>query len=386
VHLFAEPAEIEPEALHQLVMIAESGIAEFFVAGMPDVHLGKGAAVGSVYASSTHVAPNGVGVDIGCGMAAVPVRGLTKNDVVSLQGVFVKEAFALQNLIKDRIPTGPDFHKKPLKDAEDALAKISLKFQASPWLKDHILGSNARVRGQVGSLGGGNHFLEVVYDENEHVWLMLHSGSRWLGNTTAAHYNTVAMAQMKADGRGPPGGAKMDSNGLNALRIDSADGRAYLGDMLWCQAYALANRDAMLQVLAQAMKEAFGKDVEATRAINTHHNFCHLEACTFVDPATGLETQKDLWITRKGATAARDGEFGLIPGSMGVGSYVVEGKGDSRSWSSCSHGAGRTLSRTKAFQVVPQADFEAAMKGRCHSFIYIMNQFIMNSFLITIMD
>lgn len=203
---------------------------------------------------------------------------------------------------------------------------------------------------------------QVLYDEGGQVWLMLHSGSRWVGNHTAEHYNQQAMAQMKAEGRPTPSG-RVGSGELNSLRIDSAEGQAYLGDMMWCQAYAQANRQAMLQLMISAVREVVGRGVEDDRMINTHHNFCQCESCTYTDPGTGKHITRDLWVTRKGATAAHEGQPGLIPGSMATGSYVVEGKGEPLAWSSCSHGAGRRLSRTAAFKQLSQEEFERALEG-----------------------
>jgi len=175
-------------------------------------------------------------------------------------------------------------------------------------------------------------------------------------------YNRKAIDQMRRDGRSPPSG-RSGLNDLNSLRIDSEEGQLYLQDMAWCQAYALANRRAMLGIMTQIVRDVLNRRTEDDRMINTHHNFCQCERCTVRDPVTGAEVSEELWVTRKGATSARRGEAGLIPGSMGVGSFVVEGKGESLSWRSCSHGAGRRLSRTKAFELVSQADFEASMNG-----------------------
>eukprot|EP00327_Prymnesium_parvum_P020676 CAMPEP_0113277448 /NCGR_PEP_ID=MMETSP0008_2-20120614/26052_1 /TAXON_ID=97485 /ORGANISM="Prymnesium parvum" /LENGTH=230 /DNA_ID=CAMNT_0000127357 /DNA_START=1 /DNA_END=693 /DNA_ORIENTATION=+ /assembly_acc=CAM_ASM_000153 len=167
---------------------------------------------------------------------------------------------------------------------------------------------------------------------------------------------------MRADGRRAASGRE-GKNELNSLRIDSAEGQAYLQDMLWCQAYALANRHAMLELMCEVVQEVMGRGVERDRLINTHHNFCACETCTYTDPATKQQVTEELWVTRKGATSARKGEAGLIPGSMGAGSFVVEGKGEARAWNSCSHGAGRKLSRTAAFKEISQEDFEQSLRG-----------------------
>eukprot|EP00741_Cyanophora_paradoxa_P001747 tig00000073_g1694.t1 len=206
---------------------------------------------------------------------------------------------------------------------------------------------------------------------------MLHSGSRNVGKTTAEHYNELAMQQMRKEGGEAARRATKD--GLNWLRVDSREGQAYLTDMQWCQDYAMANRGRMMEVFAGAVEAVTGRGAALERSINIHHNFCACEAsrvpwagltrggrrqrCTYTDPRSGETVTKDLWVTRKGATSAKPGELGLIPGSMGVGSYVVRGRGSPLSWSSCSHGAGRRMSRVKAKEAVSQADFEAAMAG-----------------------
>eukprot|EP00898_Chlorokybus_atmophyticus_P005653 jgi/Chlat1/6089/Chrsp40S05682 len=358
VYLYTNPDEVEVAALAQLRMIAEAGIAEGYVSAMPDVHLGKGATVGTVFASRSFVAPNAVGVDIGCGMAAVPVERLFRDDLMKADGTPSKELLKMQKLIKERVPTGFNEHEHSPPDAQQALRRITREHEPSPWLKNEIE-SQPKVAKQIGTLGGGNHFLEVVYDETGQVWLMLHSGSRNIGNRTAIRYDGIAATQMKMDGRL----GRDKKTELNTLRIDSSEGQAYLQDMAWCQAYAFENRKAMLRVLQSVTREVSGARTDDNRLINAHHNFCQCETCTYTDPATGKVKTEDLWVTRKGATSARPGQPGLIPGSMGTGSFVVAGKGEPKAWSSCSHGAGRRLSRTAAFSQVTQSEFERAMQG-----------------------
>lgn len=176
---------------------------------------------------------------------------------------------------------------------------------------------------------------------------MLHSGSRNVGKTTAEYYNQLAITQMQAMGTAD-GDAK--SKDLNYLRIDTVEGQAYLSDMLWCQAYAFNNRLLMMDKMLDIVRRVTGEvPLEGVEAINIHHNYCKCESCRVYDPSRPdkFET-KDMWITRKGATSAKLGEYGIIPGSMGVGSYIVRGLGNAQSWESCSHGAGRKLSRNKA--------------------------------------
>merc|ERR1719382_2416690 len=149
---------------------------------------------------------------------------------------------------------------------------------------------------------------------------------------------------------------------LNFLEVLSDNGQNYLKDMQWCQAYARENRASMLRLMVESVEEVTGKKADMARAVNAHHNFCQCENCKYVD-SRGQVRERKLWVTRKGATSARPGQYGIIPGSMGVGSYIVRGRGARGSWQSCSHGAGRRMSRTRAKKVIPQEEFEASMRG-----------------------
>lgn len=350
VYLYTQLEDVEPDALQQLVNMAESPLPVGFVSAMPDVHLGKGVTIGSVFASDRYVCPNAVGVDIGCGMCAVPLQKLYKTDLN------MDQMQRIQSLIKRRIPTGFDEHKKAPPSARQVVDTISAQHTPSPWLLAKI--DNEKVPRQIGTLGGGNHFLEVVHDEDERVFILLHSGSRNIGNITAEHYDRLAMEELKKKG---VTGARRE--GINYLEIDSPSGQSYLGDMQWCQEYAFQNRKAMLDVMVDVVNEVTGALPDLEHTVNIHHNYCSCERCKYKDPQTGEEVERDLWVTRKGATSARQGQMGIIPGSMGVGSFIVRGKGESKSWQSCSHGAGRKMSRTKAVQAISQDEFEAAMTG-----------------------
>ncbi|CAL1130428.1 unnamed protein product [Cladocopium goreaui] len=316
---------------------------------MPDVHMGKGVAIGAVFASEKYVCPNAVGVDIGCGMCAVPIEGLYKDDLSD------EDLHRLQSLIKARIPTSFDSHDAQLPWAKETLKDITREHHPTDYLAKRIE-KEPKIGLQLGTLGGGNHFLEVVYSEGDgQVWCMLHSGSRNVGNTTASFYDRVA---------GERGVALRGLHGsLNYLDVESKDGRSYLKDMQWCQAYARENRRSMLELMIATIEEVTGKKADLSRAVNAHHNFCQCEKCSFYDSRSQQVQEKTLWVTRKGATSAREGEYGIIPGSMGVGSYIVKGRGARGSWQSCSHGAGRTMSRTAAKKVIAQEAFEASMKG-----------------------
>ena len=222
------------------------------------------------------------------------------------------------------------------------LEKITEEQKPTSWLKDNI---NQKTNCQLGTLGGGNHFIEVLADELDNVWLMLHSGSRHIGKHTAEYYNQRAIEQMK---KIDPFSKKNKAEDLNYMKIESDEGQNYLKDMLWCQSYAFNNRMAMMNRLMDIVENITKHQIDREHAINIHHNYCSCETCKVVDSKTGKTIEKDLWITRKGATSAKKDEYGIIPGSMGVGSYIVKGRGNLLSWQSCSHGAGRKLSRNKA--------------------------------------
>jgi len=350
VYLYTPRDEAEPQAIEQLIRLAESPIPVGHVSGMPDIHMGKGVAIGAVFASEKYICPRAVGADIGCGMCAVPVNALFRDDCSPDQ------LKMLQKLIKLRIPTSFDNHLHELDWASRTLKDISDECPPTPYLESMI---HKQTRLQLGTLGGGNHFIELVYSEgDEQVWCMLHSGSRGIGNKTADHYDSLAFergTQLSA----PTGG---DAERINFMEIRSQEGQDYLKDMTWCQAYARENRASMLRILIDCVEEVSGKQADMSRVVNAHHNFCQCETCSWVDK-DGKRQERKLWVTRKGATSARPGEYGIIPGSMGVGSYIVKGKGSATAWQSCSHGAGRAMSRTKARQTIALEDFRQSMVG-----------------------
>ncbi|EMJ64785.1 hypothetical protein LEP1GSC051_0336 [Leptospira sp. P2653] len=300
-----------------------------------------GATVGSVFASDKYICPNAVGVDIGCGMAAVPLPDLSAESI----SWEIKES--IHKEIKDRVPTGINIHGKPRK------APVLDNLNRSAWLSKQI---TQRTACQIGTLGGGNHFIELVKDSTGLVWIFLHSGSRNIGKVTAENYNALAKAFMKMKE------FKQRNLDLNFLEIDIEEGRNYLRDMEWCQAFALDNRQDMLTQVATIIEEKTGSVADFSKAVNIHHNYCTCEECEYID-VSGNTIRQKLWVTRKGATSAKQGQFGLIPGSMGTGSFLVKGLGNSDSWQSSSHGAGRSKSRTKAKLEIKQSDFEKSMEG-----------------------
>jgi len=333
--------QLDSKARQQLIQLAESGLVVGHVAAMPDVHYGAGATVGSVFASEHFICPNAVGVDIGCGMAAVPVPDLSAGQLSwELKSAIHQE-------IKNRIPTGMSVHTNP------GTAPVLSNMKRSRWLSQQI---SVKTACQLGTLGGGNHFIELVQDGTGLVWIFLHSGSRNIGKVTAENYNQLAAGYMKSQNLKP---ANPD---LNFLDLRTEEGQNYLLDMQWCQEFAFDNRQTMLHTLAGILREKTGYEADFTQAVNIHHNYCSCETCVLTD-SEGRQETKDLWVTRKGATSARKGQFGLIPGSMGTGSFLVRGLGNPESWQSSSHGAGRSKSRTQAKAEIPQEDFVRSMSG-----------------------
>ncbi|GMA39468.1 RtcB family protein [Mobilicoccus caccae] len=336
--LWAEVDSIEPAAQEQLRNVAALPWTHR-LAVMPDVHYGKGATVGSVIAMRGAVAPAAVGVDIGCGMAAVRTS-LSAGELPDDLG-------SLRSAIEAEIPVGFESH--------DGSADLS----ADPGLRRRVdahLGGFSTLRApgiderhgravaQCGTLGGGNHFIEVTLDEDQQVWLMLHSGSRNIGNELARRHIESA--------RGLEHNLGLPDRDLAVFLADTPQMQDYLHDLHWAQEYALLNREAMLVLLENVVRRAFPQ-VTYSERVTCHHNYVAHETYDGVDVV----------VTRKGAIRAGRGDLGLIPGSMGTGSYVVRGLGNEASLCSASHGAGRRMSRNKARKTFTVADLEAQTRG-----------------------
>lgn len=339
---------LEPQAEQQVKNIASLPFVYKHVAVMPDAHLGRGACVGSVVATEGAIIPSCVGVDIGCGMIAVKTKFKAADLPDSLD--------TIRTGIERRIPLGAGgLNKKPAEAGEkfmvetvkaaDGVARPSKYLSENDGLQEKALK-------QFGSLGSGNHFIEVCLDENQGVWLMLHSGSRGVGNLLAMKHIDKAKGLMKQMFINLP------DPDLAYLVHATPEFDAYISDLLWSQHYAAANRDEMMDRVLTELSYAFFKEgghegeIEVER-INCHHNFTQMES----------HFGKNLWITRKGAIQARVGQMGIIPGSMGTKSYIIRGKGNVLSYSSCSHGAGRRFSRNEARKRLTMADFDREMQG-----------------------
>ncbi|HEX3540366.1 MAG TPA: RtcB family protein [Acidimicrobiales bacterium] len=331
--LISWASDIDPGTIRQAEKVARLPIVEGHVALMPDAHVGIGSTVGSVIPTNGAVIPSAVGVDIGCGMVAAEL------DVTEDQLPDTLEP--LLGRIERAIPAG-------VGKGHDTVGNKAGKWLAAHKPATDLSGDRAtKAAKQFGTLGSGNHFFELCVDERRRCWVVLHSGSRGIGNQLAqAHIAKARKAAADAM-------LKLEDPNLAYFVQGTPEFEAYIADMLWAQDYARANRDQMMD---RAMREVFaflgfGRE---TQRINCHHNFTQRE----------VHGGRQLWITRKGAIKADVGDLGVIPGSMGTRSYIVAGKGNPASWLSCSHGAGRRHSRTQAKKLFTTADLVAQMEGK----------------------
>lgn len=324
---------IEDKCLEQAENLAKLPFLHKWVALMPDTHMGKGMPIGGVIATNSVIIPNAVGVDIGCGMAFVQ----TDIPVKTLKDTKTKSGTFLQCLVGDilrNIPVGFSHHPKKQESAvlDDALNNLS-KYKFAPNLIPEIEAGYT----QTGTLGGGNHFIEIQEDENGNACIMLHSGSRHFGLKICNHFHNIARdLNAKWFSEVP------DWYRLAFLPVHSNEGQAYINYMNLALDFAKENRAKMMSKVQEIFIRWSEKLLRLTpkylNFINCHHNYAALEH----------HYDKNVWVHRKGAIRARKGEFGIIPGAMGSSSYIVEGKGNDESFHSCSHGAGRSLSRTAA--------------------------------------
>lgn len=330
------PEEIEEGAMQQLIDIAGHPEVGPHIAVMPDCHVGYGVPIGCVAPTIGAVIPNAVGVDIGCGLHAIQTG--VHYDRERMDQRFWREWGGQVN--RD-IPTGFQSHKSP-----EPLGALDQSLRASS-LQALV---RERAAFQLGTLGGGNHFLEALVDEDDELWLMVHSGSRHTGLRIAEHYNQAAIESTERR-------RLVTAKDLASLPLDDPEGQDYMTDMGWAAEYALANRLLMGQRLHSAfrtMMERRKLDIgpdEPRRVINIHHNFARIEDYD----------GQSLVIHRKGATSAYDGEYGVIPGSMGTASYIVRGLGNEQSYRSCSHGAGRVMGRGAARREITSDVFAASL-------------------------
>ena len=343
--MWAHPHEVEPAALDQLRNISRLPWVHG-VRVMPDVHLGKGATVGSVVAMRNAVSPSAVGVDIGCGMQAVRTS-LTLDDLPD-------NLHQLRLAVEATVPVGFSSHDsapdvKRLGLGHGRFGGWSVFWDGFGDLHAGVQDRERRATQQMGTLGGGNHFLELTVDDDEQVWLMLHSGSRNIGKELAERHIDEA--------KGLDHNLDLPDRDLAVFLAGTPQMDAYLRDLYWAQEYAARNRAVLMALFQRVVTEAFtarGLDVEYGEQISAHHNYVARET---------LSDGTELIVTRKGAIRAGSGEYGLIPGSMGTGSYVVKGLGNEASYWSASHGAGRRMSRNKARRTFTVEDLATQTAG-----------------------
>lgn len=331
---------IEPNTLEQAIMTSEMPFVRPYLALMPDAHLGRGATVGSVIPTMGAIIPAAVGVDIGCGMIAVRTQFM-KSD---LDGFDLAK---LRQSIERSIPLGVGNNNRELTRTANLRVK-SLENDAAIHDRLHFydqLGGNWRL--QLGTLGSGNHFIEVSLDEEDRVWLFLHSGSRGIGNEIAGFHIKKAQELMRRYF------ITLPDDDLAYLVEGTPEFANYITDLNWAQRFALLNREEMMDRVVRDFQHWIGQDIIESECVNCHHNFTQKEK----------HFGKPVWLSRKGAIAADVGRPGLIPGSMGTASYVVEGRGNRAAMSSSPHGAGRNFSRTATRKQFTHEQLREAMVG-----------------------
>ena len=334
--------DIDQESLNQLRKMSQLEFIHSHIAVMPDVHVGKGATVGSVIPTKNAIIPAAVGVDIGCGMNALRL---------SLKASQLPDQLsALRNAIERKVPVGFEMHKQ-LKAKASTLSPLDKRLKT---ITDKHLGLKRMLRNfdstwkkQLGTLGGGNHFIELCLDENQDVWIMLHSGSRGLGNVIGTYF--IERAKKEAQHRF----GHVPDKELSYFAEGSSNFDDYVEAVEWAQEYAYENRREMMRLILEAIRPLLPSFQMTKEAINSHHNYVQKE----------FHYGEEVFITRKGAIRAGLNEYGIIPGSMGTASFIVKGKGNSESFCSCSHGAGRKMSRSKAKLLFNQQDLIAQTQG-----------------------
>jgi len=353
VKMWTKHVPVESGAIDQLRSITKLPFVFKHVAAMPDVHVGVGSTVGTVLATKSAVIPAAVGVDIGCGMIACRISLKAEDLPTNLH--------RLRNEIEAMVPVGFDDHNtarlngkghqhtstllnnqfNQLKTGLDAITR------KHPAIDKMVHGSEEKSHRQLGSLGGGNHFIELCLDENNDVWIMLHSGSRGIGNAIGRYFIELAQQDMEHQK------IQLPNKDLAYLQEGSKHYGDYVEAVGWAQEYARRNRDVMLALVITAMTRFLPKFTVTKEAINCHHNYVSEET----------HYGEDVIITRKGAVSAQMGELGIIPGSMGAKSFIVRGLGNVESFCSCSHGAGRVMSRSAAKKKITVDDHIKATEG-----------------------
>jgi tRNA-splicing ligase RtcB len=337
----------DDNAYEQVEKVANLPFIHKHVAIMPDVHWGQGSTIGSVIPTKGAIIPAAVGVDIGCGMYAIKTN-LTREQLPSSYA-------AIREAIENAVPHGRTNHGgKGDKGAWHKVPELVASFWNSQ-LRDRFY-DIVRKRPQIGqsnslshlgTLGTGNHFIELCFDEKDNIWIMLHTGSRGVGNKIASVFISEAKAEMKKYF------IKLDDPALAYFVEGTSQFDDYINAVNWAQYYAVMSREIIMAQTLRALDKLLGTEVGMIEEIDCHHNFVEKEN----------HFGANIWVTRKGATRAREGEMGIIPGSMGAKSYIVKGKGNPESFNSCSHGAGRVMGRREAERKVSLSEHEEALKG-----------------------
>lgn len=334
--------EVDSEAMQQLYNLSQLPFIHSHIAVMPDVHAGTGATVGSVIPTLGAIIPAAVGVDIGCGMSALRLS--------IKAGQLPDNLRSLRLAIEAAIPVGFNMHKQD-RARESTIRALSQGLhqllQKHPKLHAQQKKPYQTWIRQIGTLGGGNHFIELCLDENQDVWVMLHSGSRGIGSAIGEYYINLARKDMGRHLHNLP-----DKN-LAYFTEGAEHYDDYVEAIGWAQDYAAANRREMMHLIAEVLRKKLPKFGVTKEAIHCHHNYVARER----------HFDQTVWVTRKGAIRAGEGEWGIIPGSMGTKSYIVRGKGDPQAFCSCSHGAGRRMSRSAAKRQFDEHHAEEQTQG-----------------------
>ncbi|UTW44664.1 RtcB family protein [bacterium SCSIO 12696] len=334
--------DVDNTALTQLKNLSQLSFIHSHVAAMPDVHAGIGATVGSVIPTKSAIIPAAVGVDIGCGMVAVQL---------SLNAAQLPDNLKpMRDAIERAVPVGARAHK--MVSARDSACRslqggVSWLLEKHPTLQKMLKNPQQTWVKQLGTLGSGNHFIELCLDESNGVWVMLHSGSRGIGNAIGRYFIQLARKDMSGHMHNLP------DRDLAYFSEGNPHFTDYMAAVEWAQEYARINREEMLNLVLRAIRPLLPAFTLMESAINCHHNYVSREH----------HYGEDVYVTRKGAIRAGEGELGIIPGSMGARSYIVRGKGSEQSFCSCAHGAGRTMSRSEARRRFKREDLVRQTQG-----------------------
>lgn len=351
IKMWTNGVPVEADALKQLINTAKMPFIFKHMAVMPDVHLGKGSTIGSVIPTKGAIIPAAVGVDIGCGMIAVKTS-LHANDLPD-------NLFAIRTAIERAVPHGRTSYqsgndrglwKNPPKLVDQHWQQLEGRFKVLTDKYPRLRNTNSYRH--LGTLGTGNHFIELCLDESDNVWVMLHSGSRGVGNAIGTLFIQMAQEDMREHI------ANLPDKNLAYLKEGTLFYDDYIEAVEWAQDFARHNREIMMERVLTALSTQITKPFTTQQqAVNCHHNYVQKE----------MHFDEEVLVTRKGAVSAQKGEMGIIPGSMGAKSFIVRGKGNAESFCSCSHGAGRVMSRTaakKAFSVEDQIRATAHVECR----------------------